>query len=179
MDKHADFDNDKIEKGYGDVSVRALPTIFKKIRFETYENIGWGKIHLPELEMHTNAAWISFDPALLDVYGKGVFQGALVGLSHLLRHAAPLFVMCDQSDLSVIPKIKAPHNEKPTVFLYDKYPGGIGLSEKLYQEMPKLLDKASEMVENCACESGCPSCIGFVTEGRAAKLTLRRLLGER
>ncbi|MET1249685.1 DEAD/DEAH box helicase [Sporolactobacillus sp. STCC-11] len=179
MDKHADFDNDKLEKGYGDVSVRALPTIFKKIRFETYENIGWGKIHLPELEMHTNAAWLSFDPALLDVYGKDVFQGALVGLSHLLRHAAPLFVMCDQSDLSVIPKIKAPHNEKPTVFLYDKYPGGIGLSEKLYQEMPKLLDKASEMVENCTCESGCPSCIGFVNEGRAAKLTLRRLLRER
>jgi DEAD/DEAH box helicase domain-containing protein len=179
MDKHADFDNDKLEKGYGDVSVRALPTIFKKIRFETYENIGWGKIHLPELEMHTNAAWISFEPALLNVYGKDVFQGALVGLSHLLRHAAPLFVMCDQSDLSVIPKIKAPHNEKPTVFLYDKYPGGIGLSEKLYQEMPRLLDKASEMVENCVCESGCPSCIGFVTEGRAAKLTLRRLLRER
>ncbi|WP_304654748.1 DEAD/DEAH box helicase [Sporolactobacillus sp. STSJ-5] len=178
-DKHADFDGGKIEKGYGDVSVRALPTVFKKIRFETYENIGWGKIHLPELEMHTNAAWISFEPALFDVFGKDVFQGALVGLSHLLRHAAPLFVMCDQSDLSVVPKIKAPHNEKPSVFLYDKYPGGIGLSEKLYQELPLLLDKASEMINNCSCESGCPSCIGFVNEGKAAKTALRRLLKER
>ncbi|MCO7176215.1 DEAD/DEAH box helicase [Sporolactobacillus kofuensis] len=179
MDQHANFDHEQIEKGYGDVSVRALPTVFKKIRFETYENIGWGKIHLPEMEMHTNAAWISFSPDYLNVFGKDVFQGALVGLSHLLRHAAPLYVMCDQSDLSVVPKIKAPHNEKPTVFMYDKYPGGIGLSEKLYQVMPSLLNKAIEMLENCGCEAGCPSCIGFVNEGRSAKLALLRLLKDR
>jgi DEAD/DEAH box helicase domain-containing protein len=178
-DEYNSFDNEKLEKGYGDVSVRALPTVFKKIRFETYENIGWGKIHLPEMEMHTTAAWISFSPGLLDTFGKEVFQGALVGLSHLLRHAAPLFVMCDQADLSVVPKIKAPHNEKPTVFMYDKYPGGIGLSEKLYLTMPGLLQKAQEMVETCSCESGCPSCIGFVNEGRMAKLALLRLLKDR
>ncbi|BBN98831.1 putative ATP-dependent helicase YprA [Sporolactobacillus terrae] len=179
MDKHAAFDNEHIEKGYGDVSVRALPTVFKKIRFETYENIGWGKIHLPELEMHTNAAWISFDSTYLDQFGKDVFQGALVGLSHLLRHVAPLFVLCDQNDLSVVPKIKAPHNEKPSVFIYDKYPGGVGLSENLYQLMPRLLEKASDMAQTCPCESGCPSCIGFVNEGRAAKQALIRLLKER
>ncbi|MCL1631746.1 DEAD/DEAH box helicase [Sporolactobacillus sp. CPB3-1] len=180
-DKHAECDDPvrHTEKGYGDVAVRALPTVFKKIRFETYENIGWGKINLPELEMHTNAAWISFDPELMNIYGKDTFQGALVGLSHLLRHAAPLYVQCDQSDLSVVPKIKAPHNEKPTIFVYDKYPGGIGLSDRIYSELPNLLDKAREMVESCSCTSGCPSCIGFVNEGKAAKLTLRRLLRER
>lgn len=167
------------EKGYGDVSVRALPTVFKKIRFETLENIGWGRIHLPELEMHTNAAWISFSTDWLDRFGKDVFQGALVGLSHLLRHAAPLYVMCDQADLSVVPKIKAPHNELPTVFVYDKYPGGIGLSKKLYEAMPELLERAKEMAEGCGCESGCPSCIGFVNEGKAAKQALLHLLRER
>ncbi|MDD9148772.1 MULTISPECIES: DEAD/DEAH box helicase [unclassified Sporolactobacillus] len=167
------------EKGYGDVSVRALPTVFKKIRFETLENIGWGRIHLPELEMHTNAAWISFPSDWVDRFGKDIFQGALVGLSHLLRHAAPLYVMCDQADLSVVPKIKAPHTERPTVFIYDKYPGGIGLSRKLYEAMPELLEKAKEMAERCGCESGCPSCIGFVNEGKAAKQALIRLLKDR
>ncbi|RYM06321.1 DEAD/DEAH box helicase [Sporolactobacillus sp. THM7-7] len=168
----------QVEKGFGDVSVRALPTVFKKIRFETLENIGWGHIHLPELEMHTNAAWISFSEDDIGRFGKDVFQGALMGLSYLLRHAAPLFVMCDQADLSVVPKIKAPHNEKPTVFLYDKYPGGIGLSQKVYESLPELLAKAREMVESCGCESGCPSCIGLVNEGRQAKHALIRLLKE-
>nr|WP_275656884.1 DUF1998 domain-containing protein [Sporolactobacillus pectinivorans] len=115
----------------------------------------------------------------MDRFGKDVFQGALVGLSHVLRHAASLFVMCDQSDLSVVAKIKAPHNEKPTVFIYDKYPGGIGLSKKLYEAMPALLEKAREMAVSCGCESGCPSCIGFVNEGRAAKQALLHILGEK
>ncbi|TGA96071.1 DEAD/DEAH box helicase [Sporolactobacillus shoreae] len=166
------------DKCYGDVSVRALPTVFKKIRFETLENIGWGHIHLPEMEMHTNAAWITFSEKWTDRFGKDVFQGALVGLSHLLRHAAPLYVMCDQSDLSVVPKIKSPHNEKPSVFIYDKYPGGIGLSKKLYESMPELLEKVREMAESCGCESGCPSCIGFVNEGKAAKQALLHILGD-
>lgn len=164
------------EKAYGDVSVRALPTVFKKIRFETLENIGWGHIHLPEMEMHTSSAWISFPEEWVQAIGKETFQGALVGLSHVLRHAAPLFVMCDQADLSVVPKIKAPHNEKPTIFIYDKYPGGIGLSKKLYEAMPELLNRAAEMIETCDCTDGCPSCIGFVNEGRQAKRALIRLL---
>jgi Distinct helicase family with a unique C-terminal domain including a metal-binding cysteine cluster len=165
------------DKSFGDVSVRALPTVFKKIRFETMENIGWGHIHLPEMEMHTNAAWISFSADWPGRFGKDVFQGVLAGLSHLLRHAAPLFVMCDQADLSVVARIKAPHNELPTIFIYDKYPGGIGLSKKLYEAMPELLSKTREMVASCDCESGCPSCIGFVDGGRAAKQALLHLLG--
>ncbi|RYL92124.1 DEAD/DEAH box helicase [Sporolactobacillus sp. THM7-4] len=176
VDQHSEMPAARAEKGFGDVSVRALPTVFKKIRFETLENIGWGHIHLPELEMHTNAAWISFQEDWLERFGKDVFQGALVGLSHLLRHAAPLFVMSDQADLSVVPKIKAPHNEQPTVFIYDKYPGGVGLSKKIYEAMPLMLEKVTEMVEGCGCESGCPSCIGFVNEGRRAKQALLELL---
>ncbi|MFT8362533.1 MAG: DEAD/DEAH box helicase [Sporolactobacillus sp.] len=162
--------------GYGDVVVRALPTLFKKIRFETYENIGWGRIHLPEIEMHTNAVWMSFPQRLLLDFGKDIFQNALVGLSHVLRHAAPLFVSSDPSDLSVVAKIKAPHNEQPTVFIYDKYPGGIGLSQKLFDVMPDLLRRAYEIVRTCPCSSGCPSCIGFVQEGSKAKQALIHLL---
>lgn len=165
------------DQSFGDVTVRALPTVFKKIRFETMENIGWGHIHLPEMEMHTSGTWISFSEAWADRFGKDVFQGVLTGLSHLLRHAAPLFVLCDQSDLSVIPRIKATHNELPTVFIYDKYPGGIGLSKKLYEAMPELLSKAREMAASCDCEAGCPSCIGFVNGGRAVKQALLHLLG--
>ncbi|MFT8316693.1 MAG: DEAD/DEAH box helicase [Sporolactobacillus sp.] len=177
-DQHGQMVTPAAEKGYGDVMVRALPTVFKKIRFETYENIGWGHIHLPEMELHTNASWISFPESLLERYGKDVFQNALFGLSYVFRHTAPLFVLCDQSDLSVVAKIKSPHNEQPTLFIYDKYPGGIGLSQKIYEEMPQLLTRSREIIASCNCQSGCPSCIGFVNQGRQAKAALLHLLGD-
>ncbi|WP_445506024.1 DEAD/DEAH box helicase [Niallia sp. 03190] len=151
---------EEVEVGYGDVSITAMSTIFKKIKFETHENIGSGPISLPEEELHTNAAWISFDPNNLPINDDRTEQG-LLGAAHALKHIAPLLVMADPSDIQVVPQVKAPHNEKATIFFYDRYPGGIGLSKKLYEEMPMVLKEAKKMIKNCSCPNGCPSCIGL------------------
>jgi DEAD/DEAH box helicase domain-containing protein len=156
------------EFGFGDVSVRAMATIFKKIKFETHENIGSGPIHLPEEELHTNAAWISLNQSLAEMGHERLEQG-LVGTAHALNHIAPLFVMADPQDIHVIPQVKADHNEKPTIFFYDRYPGGIGLSEKIYSGMTEVFTETKKMIDNCRCESGCPSCIGADTMGETAK----------
>ncbi|WP_251554721.1 DEAD/DEAH box helicase [Neobacillus muris] len=156
------------EAGFGDVSVRAMATIFKKIKFETHENIGSGPIHLPEEELHTNAAWISLNKPLTELGQERTEQG-LVGAAHALNHIAPLFVMADPQDIHVIPQVKADHNEKPTIFFYDRYPGGIGLSEKIYGDMAHVFKEAEEMIAHCQCESGCPSCIGTDTVSKTAK----------
>jgi DEAD/DEAH box helicase domain-containing protein len=153
------------EFAYGEVSVHAMATIFKKIKFETHENIGSGPIHLPEQELHTNAAWISFSESLLDTIGKEDVERGLVGLAHVLQHVAPLFVMCDPMDLHVIPQRKAVHSGQPAIFLYDRYPGGIGLSEQVYKEMDTILTQAEGLICSCPCESGCPSCVGSSEEG--------------
>jgi DEAD/DEAH box helicase domain-containing protein len=157
-----------IEVGYGDVSVRAMATIFKKIKFETHENIGSGPIHLPEEELHSNAAWISLNKSFADLGHDRLEQG-LVGAAHALESIAPLFVMSDPQDIHVVPQVKADHNEKPTIFFYDRYPGGIGLSEKIFGEMDQVLADAKKMIERCQCEHGCPSCIGAETIGDTAK----------
>jgi DEAD/DEAH box helicase domain-containing protein len=157
-----------IEVGYGDVSVRAMATIFKKIKFETHENIGSGPIHLPEEELHSNAAWISLNKSFSDLGHDRLEQG-LVGAAHALESIAPLFVMSDPQDIHVVPQVKADHNEKPTIFFYDRYPGGIGLSEKIFGEMDQVLADAKKMIERCQCEHGCPSCIGAETIGDTAK----------
>jgi DEAD/DEAH box helicase domain-containing protein len=156
------------EFGYGDVSVRAMATIFKKIKFETHENIGSGPIHLPEEELHTNAAWISLNQSMSEMGHERLEQG-LVGTAHALNHIAPLFVMADPQDIHVIPQVKADHNEKPTIFFYDRYPGGIGLSEKIYSGMSEVFDETKKMITRCQCESGCPSCIGTDTISETAK----------
>jgi len=132
--------------------------------------------------MHTSSAWISFKDK--QTFAGKEAENALLGLSHLLKHAAPLFVMCDVSDLEVVPMIKAPHNGHATIFLYDKYPGGIGLSERIYEKMDVLLREVYQMAVSCRCESGCPSCIGTDLEGEAhGKQTiikwLKTLIGDK
>jgi len=156
------------EIGYGDVSVRAMATIFKKIKFETHENIGSGPIHLPEEELHTNAAWISINKPLAEMGQERLEQG-LVGAAHALGSIAPLFVMADPQDIHVIPQVKADHNEKPTIFFYDRYPGGVGLSEKIHTGMSDVFYETLRMINHCQCQAGCPSCIGADTVGETAK----------
>jgi DEAD/DEAH box helicase domain-containing protein len=157
-----------MELGFGDVSVRAMATIFKKIKFETHENIGSGPIHLPEEELHTNAAWISLNKPLAE-FGMERLEQGLIGAAHALNHIAPLFVMSDPQDIHVIPQVKADHNEKPTIFFYDRYPGGIGLSEKIFAGMEEVFEGAKKMIEKCPCEHGCPSCVGAETVSETAK----------
>lgn len=163
------------EIGFGDVSVRAMATIFKKIKFETHENIGSGPIHLPEEELHTNAAWISLNKSLAEMGNERLEQG-LVGTAHALNHIAPLFVMADPQDIHVIPQVKADHNEKPTIFFYDRYPGGIGLSEKIHTGMTEVFAETKKMIRKCLCDSGCPSCIGTDTVSDTAKRDVLKII---
>jgi DEAD/DEAH box helicase domain-containing protein len=167
--------NEETEIGYGDVSVRAMATIFKKIRFETHENIGSGPIYLPEEELHTSSAWISLNKELSE-FGDDRLEEGLIGTSQALKHIAPLFVMCDPSDVHVVPQVKAAHNEKPTIFFYDRYPGGIGLSEKIYTGIEEILNQTKQMVMNCQCSDGCPSCIGTDTTSIHSKNDVVKLL---
>ncbi|AGK54659.1 DEAD/DEAH box helicase [Bacillus sp. 1NLA3E] len=161
--------------GYGDVSVQAMATIFKKIKFETHENIGSGPINLPEEELHTSAAWISLQEDLNSYSEERIEQG-LIGTAHALKSIVPLFVMCDPQDIHVVPQVKAAHNEKPTIFFYDRYPGGIGLSDKIYGGIEFVLTETTRMIEHCQCEHGCPSCIGTDTQDHSAKDDVLKIL---
>lgn len=170
--KVLEADKERMERtysiGYGDVMVSAMATIFKKIKFETHENIGSGPISLPEEELHTNAVWLSFEKEQFYESEERLEQ-ALISVANALQSIAPLMVMCDPSDLHVVPQVKAVHNEQPTIFLYDRYPGGIGLSDKVYEQMNDVLSQTNQLIVNCSCESGCPSCIGMEAQGEYAK----------
>lgn len=168
--------NGSAEIGYGDVSVLAKATIFKKIKFETHENIGSGPIYLPEEELHTASAWISADKEAAGLPEVRLEQG-LIAAAHALGSIAPLFVMCDRRDIHVVPQVKAIHNEKPTIFFYDRYPGGVGLSEKIYDDMEKIMRETMGLIQNCRCEKGCPSCIGTEAQSESAKTDALHLLG--
>ena len=151
---------------FGQVSVSTLVTKYKKIKFETHENVGFGDIHLPENEMQTESFWITFDAGL-----KAGFEsmgldpgGGLKAFAAILRNVIPVFVMCDPKDIASVPQLLAKHDQHPTIYIYDKYPGGIGIAKKVFEIFPEILKASRELITGCTCASGCPSCVGPMIE---------------
>jgi DEAD/DEAH box helicase domain-containing protein len=171
-------------KAHGDVLVRSQVIGFKKIKFFTNENVGDGKLELPENEMHTTAFWITLERPLLGSlpFALSERQSGIYGLLYALESMASLLLMCDRRDLGTAVGERPPsagvetewHDAppsmaeldiekeffEPNLYLYDAYPGGIGFSEPLYRVHDLLLRRTQEMIAACACQSGCPSCVG-------------------
>ena len=170
---------------HGDVLVRSQVVGFKKIKFFTNENIGDGKLELPENEMHTTSYWITLERALLESLPFSVSerQSGMFGLLHAMESVATLLLMCDGRDLGTaigerppaagvgeeefapvrfedVTSGKMKEFFEPNLYLYDAYPGGIGFSEPLFRAHELLLHKTRELISACKCEEGCPSCVG-------------------
>jgi DEAD/DEAH box helicase domain-containing protein len=146
-------------KNHGEVEVTYLPTIFKKIKLQSHENVGWGRIHLSEDPFHTSAYWLCVPESSVNV-SRQALESGLQGVAYVLGQVAPLFLMCDPRDIAVWAEMKATFTGKPTVFVYDRVPGGIGFSRRLFQVHQELLGTAIHHVSRCGCEHGCPSCVG-------------------
>jgi DEAD/DEAH box helicase domain-containing protein len=173
-------------KTHGDVQVRSQVVGFKKIKFYTLENVGSGNLELPEDEMHTTAYWITLGRRLIDSLPFTISdrQDGLFGLLYAFESVASLLLMCDRMDLGATigegsPDIhaspigwesKQEEFFEPTLYLFDAYPGGIGLSEPLFHLHDSLIDRTRELIESCPCDKGCPSCVGPAGEtGERAK----------
>jgi DEAD/DEAH box helicase domain-containing protein len=162
---------------HGEVQIRALATIFKKIRFHSHENIGSGPISLPEQQLHTTSFWLAIPAEVARQFPRPAMQGGLQGVANVLKAVACLFLMCDARDLGAHPETRAPHTGLPTVFVYERYPGGVGMSGRLLEMANVVLAAAHDLVAQCPCESGCPSCVGPALEvGEEGKGVALRLL---
>jgi DEAD/DEAH box helicase domain-containing protein len=157
-----------LTRAHGEVKLTALATMFKKIRFHTHENIGSGPIHLPEQTLHTTAYWTTVSPALAALLGKERLESALRGLAHALRHVASLRLMCDPRDLGSLAEVRSTATQRPTVTVYEVYPGGVGCSPRLFDLHEHLLTETLELISACPCDAGCPSCTGPFSGGVAA-----------
>ncbi len=178
---------------HGEVRVVTRFVGYKKIKFYTLENLGYGKIELPDLQFHTTSYWITFQKEWLNrfPYSRLELIEGVLGLSYALHSIAALHLMCDPHDLNRCVgdrgakwfirlsrdskgmysyhspeeiSRETPDLFEPTLFLYDNYPGGIGFSPQLFDDTPALLEKAERLVSRCDCHHGCPSCVGPVRE---------------
>lgn len=168
--------------GYAHV-VRAVPG-FKKLRFRTHENIGFGPVNLPNLELHTVAAYWGFPDRLLAQLGDPFRRSnAALAAAHAIHHVAAMVLMCEVGDLRHAVASGSPGPEgiaawapvgfgtrspeaslvaggRPTIYLYDDLPGGAGLSTRAHALGRALFERVRDVVGGCRCASGCPTCIG-------------------
>lgn len=188
------FDGSPAGRGdshHGEVHVVRRVAGYKKIRYYTHENIGYGPVNLPDQELHTTAVWWQLPQATL---GKAFAsrQDALdgfLGAAYALHVVATVAVMADARDLQKAVgngdgawfaiadqsgrgqlrgadgaegHVELQQAFVPTVYLYDNFPGGVGLSEPLWQRQAELVVRAGELVQRCDCRAGCPACVGPV-----------------
>jgi DEAD/DEAH box helicase domain-containing protein len=179
----------RARKNHGEVHVTSQVVGFKKIKFWTNENVGAGELKMPENEMHTTSYWLTVPRELMAAlpFSLEERRDGVVALSYTLGQLAALFLMCDRHDLGVavgdngqgeatvergLARLVGPGRSaapppidyEPNVFVYDGYPGGIGLSEALYRLHDRLIAESRALISSCRCRDGCPSCVGPVGE---------------
>lgn len=160
LDVFRQSDMNRVLRCSGEVMVTALVTMFKKVKLYTHENLGWGPVDLPELEMHSTAYWMSLPEELHTTMSQSDIQNGLMGLTSVLSNAAPIYLMCDPGDIRVVHQVRSTFTQRPTIYIYDSCPGGTGFSDKLYELHTELFETAKVMIKDCECEEGCPSCVG-------------------
>ena len=183
---------------HGEVHVLRRVAGYKKIRYYTHENIGYGPVNLPDQELHTTAAWWQLPEGVLEA-AFGSRQDALdgfLGAAHALHVVARVAVMAEARDLAravgsgdgawfaqadgrgrgawhcadgAPADPEAAGRFTPTVYLYDNLPGGVGLSEPLWRRQAELVRSARDLVARCDCKAGCPACIGPVPAADEAR----------
>lgn len=183
---------------YGEVEAVRKAIGYKKIKFYTHENLGWGDILLPEDIYHTQATWFTVPDRIITTLGVATSDlvDGLHGVANLCHRLAAMLLMCDGRDLGVVigdrrkewflrPTVpgairpEPPEAFEPTIFLYDQYSGGIGLAEALHPRMTELLKAAQERLLACACTQGCPACVGPELEvGEKSKAVATALVNE-
>lgn len=165
----------------GDLLVRTQVSKFKKLRFHTHENLGFGEIALDAEERETRGLILLLDgirregeenaAELLEELDEAAQAETLGGIASIVRSVAPFFLLCDRRDIGVAPRVRDLHFGCPALYVYDSAPGGTGLSEALAGRITEVFAAAAGRVNSCECESGCPSCIGVSATGKIVKDT--------
>ena len=180
--EHEQNEKHRIYSCFGDVRVSVLVSGYKMVQFNSHQNLGYeGLNQILQTQMETEACWIQIPDNVVHVFVATGKAPSLEpqkqmpddksiprfdyteGLVHCLKAAASMRVMATYSDLGgdifgfAHPKS---HQHKHAIILFDEYPGGLGFSEKAYEFLNEIIQNAGNLLKNCACNNGCPACVG-------------------
>ncbi len=149
----------KVKIGLGEL---VITEYYHQYIMKTYDEvIKRMPLDLPPLTFSTVGMWFTIPDQLKEeVEAKKLdFAGGLHAVEHAMIAISPMFAMCDRWDIGGLSTPLHPDTAEPTIFIYDGFEGGIGISETLYANIKPLWEKTLKLIENCECKEGCPSCI--------------------
>ena len=151
----------------GRLKVSSQVVGYEKIRVGDQVIISQHPLEAPVEHFETIGFWLELDAHFKkDLRRHGFhYMGSIHAIEHAMKALFPLLALSDRTDVGGICYPLHPQLRKGAIFIYDYYPGGIGLAEKGYALLDRLLDMSRNLVESCECEAGCPSCIHFPTCG--------------
>ena len=179
---------DDAEVAYGRVEVTNQVTGYEVLRVGSGEVLERIDLDLPPTTLTTTAVWWTLAEGVLD--RAGLPARRVPGSLHAAEHAAigmlPLLALCDRWDLGGLSTALHPDTDRPTVFIYDGFPGGAGLAERSFRRLPEHLAMTRATIATCRCTAGCPSCVQSPKCGngndpldKVGAVTVLDLLGER
>jgi DEAD/DEAH box helicase domain-containing protein len=149
-----------VSLAFGTVVVTEQVLAYQKKRLADHEAIDLVALDLPATSFATQALWYELPDSMLA--GLASLE-ALLGSLHAAEHSQiavlPLLAMCDRWDIGGLSTNLHPQTGRPTIFIYDGHPGGIGIARRGYEAFEALVDDAHRLVTECPCEKGCPSCV--------------------
>ena len=171
----------------GELKVTEWIQGYEKRRISGQERLSVHELDLPPFIFETVGLWIEledFVPHAIKRLGRD-FMGGIHAVEHAAIGLFPLFALCDRDDVGGISTPFHEQVKKSAIFIYDGYPGGIGLAERCFEVIEELLRKTLEVVETCECEDGCPGCVhsskcgsgNVPLDKQAAVAVLKMLLG--
>jgi DEAD/DEAH box helicase domain-containing protein len=145
---------------WGRVRTTDSVTYFKKVRVADDKEVGVYPLDLPDVILETQALWVTLPPLPREARPSfESFGGALHAGEHGMIGLLPLFAMCDRADIGGLSTPVHRQSRLPTVFVYDGYPGGVGISRRGYDAFESLARDTLGVITRCPCERGCPACI--------------------
>ncbi|MEP7029234.1 MAG: Zn-binding domain-containing protein, partial [Candidatus Eisenbacteria bacterium] len=149
------------EIAFGEATVSWSTIGMKKVRFHSLDSIGYKALDLPRLTLDTVSLWWT-PPATARAAVKAGGHApaeALSGVRNLVVTLMPLFAMCDPSDVGAV--LDSKNLGMQGLFVFDRYPGGLGFAEQAYHRFEELLAACRALIDDCPCDDGCPSCVGL------------------
>ena len=149
----------EVKLSFGDVSVTEQVIAYQRKRLSDHEVIDTIGIELPEQNFPTQALWYVLPPRLAGVLPTEILLGSLHATEHSQIAVLPLVAMCDRWDIGGLSTNVHYQTASPTIFVYDGHPGGVGIARRGYDEFERLVADAAQLIAECPCEDGCPSCV--------------------
>jgi DEAD/DEAH box helicase domain-containing protein len=145
---------------YGVVRVTETVIAYQRKHLPDHKVIDLQALDLPQTEFSTRALWYELPEELVSVeFPTEILLGALHAAEHAQIAVLPLLAMCDRWDIGGLSTNLHPQTGRPTIFIYDGHPGGVGISARGYEAFETLVADAHRLIADCPCKAGCPSCV--------------------